>query len=87
MSGNPRMLGSGTEAATPAMVLQVCCTGVRVRAGWKVCACAGAIGKAGNMAGGSLVPVVHAWQSCISARLSGAAFLVLYWGSRRSLSA
>ena len=87
MPGNPGTLGSGTLAYTPAMVLQVRRTGVRVRAGWKFFACAGEVRKAGSGAGGSLVPVVPTWQACFGACLSGAAFLVLCWGSRRSLSA
>ena len=47
MPRNPGTLGSGTVAYTPAMVLQVRRTGVRVGAGWKSFACAGAVGKAG----------------------------------------
>ena len=34
-----------------------------------------------------MVLVIHAWRAWIDARLSGAACLVLCWGSRRSLSA
>ena len=87
MPGNPGTLGSGTLAYTPAIVLQVRRTGVRVWAGWNFFACAGAVRKAGSGAGGSLVPVVPTWQACFGACLSGAAFLVLCWGSRCSLYA
>ena len=87
MPRNPGTLGSGTVAYTPAMVLQVRRTGVRVGAGWKSFACAEAVGKAGAGAEGSLVPIVPTWQAYFGACLSRAAFLVLCWGSRHSLSA
>ena len=94
--GNPGTLEAGAMAANPAMVSQVNCTGVRVRVGCKVgvlCACVWAVGKAGDGAGGNvfdpccLVPAVPAWRACVGACLSGAACLVLYWGSRCSLFA
>ena len=95
MPRNQGTLGSAAVENTPAMVLQVRCTGARVGAGWKIgvpCTCAGVVGKAGDGAGGNmiypccLVPVVPAWRACVGARLSGAARLVLCWRSRCSLS-
>ena len=56
--GKRGTLGSDAVAATLAMVLQVFCTGARVREGWKVgmmCACVGAREKAGDGAGGNVV--------------------------------
>ena len=96
MPGNRGMLWLAAVAATPAMVFQVRCTVARFGACWRVGisrAYAGAVGKAGAGAGGNvfapffLVPVVPDWRACVSARLSGAACLVLCWVSRRSLSA
>ena len=94
--GKRGALGLVTVAATPDMVLQVCCASARFGTGWKVDvvhAYVGAVGKVGAWAGGNvvatcfLVPAVPTWQACVSARLSGAACLVLCWGSRCSLSA
>ena len=91
---NQGTLGSAAVENTPAMVPQVCCTGARVGVGWKIGvprACSGAVGKAGAGAGGNfiypccLIPVVTNWRACVGARLSGAACLVLCWGSRCSL--
>ena len=95
MNRNPGTLGSGSVANTPAMVMQVRCTGARVGVDWKVGvprACAGAVGMAGDEAGGDLiapcclVPVVPDWQACVGARLIRAACLILCWGSRCYLS-
>ena len=50
MAGNPGTMGSGSVAATLAMVSQVRCTGVSVGVGWN--ACAGAMGtsyRAGDL--------------------------------------
>ena len=72
MHKNPEMLGSGAVGATLAMHLQVRCTGVRVRAGWKVVVprvCSGAVGRARSGAGVNIIsccitiPVVPAWQA------------------------
>ena len=96
MPGNPGTLGLGAVTTTSSMVLEVRYTGARVGAGWEVGmmrACARVVGKAGSGAGGNvsapccMVPVVTAWVACVGAGLSGAACLVLYWGSCRSLSA
>ena len=70
--GNPGTLGLGAVSATPSMVLQVCFTGDRVGAVWKVGVprtCDGEVGKAGAGAGGNviacciLVLVVPAWHA------------------------
>ena len=83
------MLGSGSVADTPAMVLQVSCTSERVGLDWKFGvprACAGAVGMAGAEAGGDLiapcclVPVVPACQACVGARLIRAACIILSLG-------
>ena len=96
MPGNPGKLGLGAVATTLAMVSQVLCTDVRVRAGWKVGvlrACSRGVGKAEAGAAGkviacfSLFSVVPAWWACVGACLSGGPFLVLNWDSHRSLSA
>ena len=90
MEGKRVTLGLGAVAATPAMVLQVQCTGVSAGAGWNVCA--GAVGTAGAGEGGNIpvvyrVPVASAWRDCIGTCLIVASFLSPCWGSRRSLSA
>ena len=89
MNRNPGTLGLAAVAHTPAMVLQVRCSGAWVGVGWKVgvpCACAGAVGMAGDGEGGDLIDtcclvlVVTAWRACVGACLSGAACLVHFLG-------
>ena len=75
--GKPVTLGLGAVADTPAMVLQVQCTGVSAGAGWNVCA--GELGMAGVDTGGNAplvlgVPVALAWRACVGAHLSVATF-------------
>ena len=90
MPRNPGTLGLGEVAATPAMVLQMRCTGVNAGAGWNVCT--GAVGTAGVNMGGNAplvlgVPVAPNFQACVGARLSVAAFCAPFWCSRRYRSA
>ena len=85
MTRNPGTLGSGAFAATPAMVLQMRCTGVSSGVGWNVSA--GAVGTVGVDAGENVslllgVPVAPAWGACVGARLREATFSAPHWGSR-----
>ena len=85
MPGNPRTLGLGAVAATPAMVLHILCTGVIAGAGWNVSA--GTVSTVVVDAGRNAflllgVPVVLAWRAGVDARQSEATFSVPRWGSR-----